>query len=67
MYALLYPFTVSPEVCAEYMWYGLFEGQKGAFRRGTKGQDINKLNYHGSEEARKRLWEHTVEATKIQN
>jgi hypothetical protein len=43
----------------------MFDGGKGAFRRGDRGDDIGKTKYYGSEEARKRLWEHTVEAVKV--
>jgi hypothetical protein len=61
----MYPFSVSQEVCAEYMWFGLFGGQRGMYRRGSKGEDLGKKRYFGSEEARKKLWEHTVETTKV--
>src|SRR3989442_8716884 len=56
----LYPTTVSTEVCAEHMLWALFDGEKGVFRRGPKGDDIGKTKYFGTEEERKGLWEHTV-------
>jgi NAD(P)-dependent dehydrogenase (short-subunit alcohol dehydrogenase family) len=65
IYAAMYPVTVSPEVCAEHMLYALFEGEKGAFRRGDKGEDIGRYNYHGSEDARNKVWEHTIETVKV--
>ena len=62
---LLYPFSVPQEVCAEHMLWALFDGENGMFRRGSKGEDIGKERYFGSEEERKKLWEHTVEAVKV--
>jgi hypothetical protein len=47
------------------MVWALFDGEKGMFRRGSKGEDIGKTRYFGSEEARKKLWEHTVETVKV--
>jgi hypothetical protein len=47
------------------MLWALFDGEKGVFRRDSHGNDIGNENYHGSEEARKKLWEHTVEAVKV--
>src|ERR1700722_402336 len=65
MSVLLYPVTVTPAVCAEYMLWAMFDGKKGAFRRDNHGEDIGKKNYYGSEEARKKLWDHKVEAVKF--
>ncbi|KAK0192145.1 hypothetical protein F5146DRAFT_1038542, partial [Armillaria mellea] len=31
---LLYPFTISPEDCAEYMWHGVLQKAAGVFRVG---------------------------------
>jgi len=60
--ALIYPFSVDVETCGENMLYALLQGESGAYRRDDKGDDLGKTkNYYGSEEARKRLWEHTVE------
>ena len=59
-YALLYPFSVSPEDCAEYMLYGLLQTEKGKFsRRDASGDDIGRSRYYGTEEERKAVWEHT--------
>lgn len=63
--ALTYPFSVSQEVCGDYMLSGLLDDKKGAVRRGSHGEDIGKTRYFGSLEARKALWEHTVETVKV--
>jgi len=61
----LMPVMVTPQACAEYMWWGLLNGEKGAFRRDDKGEDMGwKKAYFGSEEAQEKLWEHTVEEVK---
>ena len=61
LFTLLGHFATTPEDCAEYMLYGLFQSDKGACRRSTRGDDIGKYRYYGSEEARKRVWEHSKE------
>jgi hypothetical protein len=38
LYFLVYPFTVSPEECSEYMLHALFEGERGFYLRGRKGR-----------------------------
>ncbi|KZT07065.1 NAD(P)-binding protein [Laetiporus sulphureus 93-53] len=58
--ALLYPVTVSPEDCAEYLLYALLNAEPGAHRINNKGDDMGKKRYYGSDEARARLWDHTV-------
>ncbi|KAH9836142.1 uncharacterized protein C8Q71DRAFT_68266 [Rhodofomes roseus] len=58
---LLYPLSVTPEVCAEYMLYALLHSQPGASRRDNKGNDMGKKRYFGTDEARERLWKHTLE------
>ncbi|KAF8635266.1 hypothetical protein AX15_000489 [Amanita polypyramis BW_CC] len=70
---LLYPFTVSPDQCAEYMWHNVFSsslsegsaGIKGAWRRGSGGEDLGTKYYFGDESQRKKLWEHTWEAVDV--
>ena len=54
---------VSGDDCAEYMWRGLYAGQKGWFRRDRHGEDVGTKNLHSSEESRQKLWEHTLEET----
>jgi len=66
LYGLSYPFTVSPNDCAEYMLHALLEGENGSFRRGAKGEILGTASgYFSTEEARQKLWDHTVEATTV--
>ncbi|KAE9405839.1 hypothetical protein BT96DRAFT_955108 [Gymnopus androsaceus JB14] len=55
----------SRQDCGEYMLNGILNVAKtpGAWRLGSRGEDLAKKRYYGSEEERKKLWEHTVEAT----
>jgi hypothetical protein len=62
VYGLVYPFAVNAPDCAEYMLSALFEGEKGAYRRDSHGEDLGRRRYYGTPEQRKLLWEHTVEA-----
>lgn len=64
--AAAYPISRSQDECAEWMLFALFDGKKGVFRRGSKGDDIGKKSYYGSDEDRTKLWEHTVEVTNVQ-
>ncbi|KAK2467310.1 hypothetical protein APHAL10511_000545 [Amanita phalloides] len=72
-FVLLYPFCVSPQDCAEYMWHGVFnstgdEGSadvKGAWRIGSNGENLGRKNYFGDETQRIRLWEHTLESVSV--
>jgi len=58
---LCYPVSVEPEECAEYMLHALLYASAGAKRMDSKGDDMGMKSYYGTDEARKRLWEHTVE------
>ncbi|KZT69126.1 NAD(P)-binding protein [Daedalea quercina L-15889] len=58
---LLYPVSVSPDVCAEYLLYALLQSPAGSSRRNNKGDDMGKKRYYGTDEARTCLWEHTLE------
>ncbi|KAJ6632536.1 hypothetical protein B0H10DRAFT_1977706 [Mycena sp. CBHHK59/15] len=60
---VLWLFSATPEVAADYMLYGLLSGEKGFFRRGEKGNDIGMKKYSGSDADRKRMWDHTQETT----
>ncbi|KAJ3002589.1 hypothetical protein NUW54_g5767 [Trametes sanguinea] len=62
--ALLYPVSYSPEDSAEYMLYALLHSGEGFTRRNSQGDDIGKTRYYGSEEERRRVWEHTAEEIK---
>ena len=59
------PFAVTQDECADYMWSGLLNYTDGAFRIGSKGENIEKQGYYGSDVLSQKLWEHTVEATKV--
>ncbi|KAJ7662295.1 hypothetical protein B0H17DRAFT_319817 [Mycena rosella] len=58
-----YPFTVDPEVCAEYQLSALFDSKPGFTRRGAQGDNIGYEPAH--HDAISRLWDHTVEATNV--
>ncbi|GLB40820.1 putative KR domain containing protein [Lyophyllum shimeji] len=62
---LTYPFTTSLHETGEYMLHGLLNRKEGFWRVGSRAEDLGMKNYFGSEEARKRLWEHTVKATAV--
>ncbi|KAF8958568.1 NAD-P-binding protein [Flammula alnicola] len=56
------PLSISARECAEYMWNAAFttaSNTPGAYRIGTKGENLEKKNYYGNDEQRRRLWEHT--------
>ncbi|KIK64372.1 hypothetical protein GYMLUDRAFT_71305 [Collybiopsis luxurians FD-317 M1] len=59
----------SKESCGEYMLHGVLDVAKspGAWRIGSRGEDLAKKRYYGSEAERKKLWEHTAEATSGKN
>ncbi|KAJ6530303.1 hypothetical protein B0H19DRAFT_1006430 [Mycena capillaripes] len=58
---LAWMIAITPAVCAEHMLFALFtQGEKGFVRRDDKGDDMGMKNYHGTEEGRMKLWEHTV-------
>ncbi|RDB28120.1 Oxidoreductase andH [Hypsizygus marmoreus] len=65
IYALLWPFSVSQDTCAEYMWYALHEAGPGFHRCSDKGDDVGMKNYNGTEEAREALWVHTRDITNV--
>jgi len=58
-----YPFSASYQESGEYMLYGLLNATKGAFRVGERGEDLGMKKVFGSEDARKKLWEHTAKVT----
>ncbi|EIW63303.1 NAD-P-binding protein, partial [Trametes versicolor FP-101664 SS1] len=57
--ALFYPISNSPEDCAEHILYGLLESGPGLSRRNSKGDDIGRTGFHGDNDAKTRVWEHT--------
>ncbi|KAG6879025.1 hypothetical protein C0992_005775 [Termitomyces sp. T32_za158] len=64
---LFRPFSTSIQDCGEYMLHGLLSNKAGFYRVGSQGEDLGMKRYFGSEEARKKLWEHTVKATEVQS
>lgn len=68
---LLRPITVSQDECGEYLWSGLYRitadagsgDIPGAYRIGSKGEDLGMKNYYGTPEKRKALWERTSRET----
>ncbi|KAL1731651.1 hypothetical protein EV714DRAFT_208255 [Schizophyllum commune] len=66
LYPLAYLASVPEEVCADYMAYALLHAKPGFSRFDNHGDDIGRKNYDGTEEQRKKLWEHTVEETRSQ-
>ncbi|KAG6862700.1 hypothetical protein C0993_003940, partial [Termitomyces sp. T159_Od127] len=61
--SLFRPFSTNIQDCGEYMLHGLLNSKAGFYRVGSQGEDLGMKRYFGSEEARKKLWEHTVKAT----
>ncbi|TFY78380.1 hypothetical protein EWM64_g5634 [Hericium alpestre] len=72
---LLRPFTVSQDECGEYLWSGLYRSTAdkgsgsvpGAWRIGSKGEDLGMARYFGSPEQRRKLWESTARTTKTED
>jgi hypothetical protein len=50
---------------AEYHLHALLQGPNGSCRRGPKADILDKEKgfYFSTEEAKKKLWEHTLEVT----
>ncbi|KAF9460999.1 hypothetical protein BDZ94DRAFT_1310971 [Collybia nuda] len=65
VHPFFFPFMFSQEDAGEFMLRGLLRSAQGFQRIGTRGEDMGMKNYFGSELARKRLWEHTVNATQV--
>lgn len=63
--SLLSPFGVTRHDCAEYMWHGLLNNTDAPVRFDNHGQNLQGKGYNGNEEAKTKLWEHTVEATNV--
>ncbi|KAG6840415.1 hypothetical protein C0991_006886 [Blastosporella zonata] len=62
---LLRPFSSSYQDCGEYMLHGMLSNREGFFRMGSQGEDLGMKRFFGSDDARKKLWEHTVDATRV--
>ncbi|KAG6908199.1 hypothetical protein DXG01_005788 [Tephrocybe rancida] len=63
--ALAYPFSTSFQETGDYMLHGILSKQPGFYRVGSRAEDLELKKYFGSDEARKRLWDHSVNTTKI--
>ncbi|THG96996.1 hypothetical protein EW026_g4937 [Hermanssonia centrifuga] len=63
--ALGYVIGISPDDSGEYLWHGLYSGDKGAFRRNSSGEDVGDKRLHSTEESKTKLWEHTLEETSL--
>lgn len=61
--ALSHVIASPPEDTAEYMWRGLYVGEKGWFRRNRHGEDIGERKLYSNEESKEKLWAHTLETT----
>ena len=49
----------------ECMLHGLLSATQGAFRIGKMGEDLGTKKFLGSEEARRKLWEHTAKVADV--
>lgn len=58
-------FITTPDECAQYMWNALHSSNQGAFKTGTKGEDLKMKDYFGTDEQKEKLWEHSIAATTI--
>jgi hypothetical protein len=56
--------AVTPDVCAEHMLYALLDSKTELSRRNENGDDIGMMKFPMEEGAKKKLWDHSVEATK---
>lgn len=63
----MYPISISTADSAEYMLHALLEGEHGSFRRGPAGDLLKSegKKYFSTAEAKKKLWDHTVEMTTV--
>lgn len=61
--ALGYLAANSADDCGEYMWHALYSGDKGVFRRDNQGNDIGDRKLFSSEEAKTKLWDHSLSET----
>jgi hypothetical protein len=58
---LAYPWSVSAQEAGRKMLDGILNAKDGFIRIGSKGEDIGVKRWFGTEEERKKLWEHTRE------
>ncbi|KAG6815233.1 hypothetical protein H0H93_010493 [Arthromyces matolae] len=65
MMTLVRPFSTSSAETGEYMLHSILSRQPGWYRVGSRAEDLGMKNFFGSDEARKRLWEHSVNAATV--
>ncbi|KAF8188956.1 hypothetical protein BJ912DRAFT_967462 [Pholiota molesta] len=58
--------SVSGEECGQYLWHGIYSTatKPGAWRIGSRGEDLHKKAYVGDDIQRTKLWEHTTQVMK---
>ena len=59
------PLMTSPRDAGDYLLHGLLSTQENFVRIGSRGEDLGMKRWFGSDEAVEKLWEHTVESTKV--
>ncbi|KAJ7148392.1 NAD(P)-binding protein [Mycena crocata] len=62
---MLYPFSISTETSGECTLYALLRSGPGAHRTDRRGEDVGSTGYCVVEDAKEKLWEHTVKATTV--
>ncbi|KAJ7159073.1 NAD(P)-binding protein [Mycena crocata] len=62
---LMYPFSISVETSGECTLYALLRSGPGAHRTDESGEDVGSKGYYVVEDAKQKLWEHTVMATTV--
>lgn len=67
IHILAFPISVSMAECGEYMLQAMLNDKPGFWRRGPKGEVLanNGAVPFPTEETKKKLWDHTVEATSV--
>jgi hypothetical protein len=63
---ILRPMSISPRECGDYQMYGMLTtaAKPGAYRLGSRGEDLGDKGYVATTEERKKLWEHSAEITR---
>ncbi|TEB24354.1 hypothetical protein FA13DRAFT_1739389, partial [Coprinellus micaceus] len=53
--------------CGTYLWHGLLTNAKapGSYRIDNKGNIKDGVQYSGDKEVAEKLWQHTLDATKV--
>lgn len=56
---------MTKETCGEIMLFNLLDSEKGMYRRNERGDEIGLTNFPQAKDAQRLLWEHTAEATTV--